>query len=941
MNIVKSLHSSLLHKYFSYQEKHYFTVSILWGFNLHDGKPVLEQELWQTIGEMLGKNDFFDVGMPKQNAEVLVHGSYYSPEGEPVNASRVSVSLGEISKELLVFGNRYWIKGMGIGWGVSDPEPYTEMSITYSNAFGGEGYAPNPVGKGIVETDLNGEPVFALPNIEYADELIGAPGDRPRPASLNRTDMLCEQRMSYAGTYDQNYIETRMPGFPDDLNYDYFNDAALDQWKPDFFTGNESFEIRNMHPDHSVIKGQLPTVYGRAFVDQLVENKIEFKEIPTQLDTVWFFPSADLGVLIYRGTVEVQEDDASDIKKILVANENIGDTPRKLADYQTQLVLRTDPEESFKYLLYTAPLIPEGCRCGFETIVEDANFPLENLANQNMANFIDSKRRENEAAVTEKMEEIRAQLKDSGLSDEQIDTLIQQMNGETDAPAELSPEMQEITKIADKILPGMLENPDNLDLSKLNLKAIDELNAYLEKMQITEKDKARQNLVDQLEELKRNNGDAADEKSALQLEQIIENIDLPPELPRIDLESLIAKIKGQAEVLERQLMVMQSMGLPESELEKMKSSLDVEASEKQTREGFAKALDGYRIGAHCIEKSRSPHAGQENEIRESLVKAYQTGGKTASGDYAFVDLSNLDLSGIDLSCSYLEYADLSNTNLTNANLSKAILAHAIVKNTQFTNTNLSEANLGSIHFEGGEFDNANLTDATLSKSTLSNTTFKHCKMAEKVDMFHETLFSNTSFIECDLRKNVFIDIDISGCNFSGSDLTECNFVNPIMTGAIFSQANLSGVNFVKAEANESKFDYATMKNVRFVAESSLARADFQFADVSEANLMNCNLQDAKFGKSILHKSDFGGANLKNANFEKAQAVQSQFNKANLTFTNLNKIDLMEGSLHKAVLSGASFKDANLYNVNFLGCTVGETDFSGAYLEQTIFKDWRP
>jgi uncharacterized protein YjbI with pentapeptide repeats len=941
MNIVKSLHSSLLHRYFSYQGRHYFTVSVLWGFNLTSGEPVLEQELWETIGEMLGKNELFDAGMPKQNAELLVHGSCYSASHQAVEASRVSVSLGTISKELLVFGDRHWIQAMGIGWGVSDPIPFTQMPVSYANAFGGKEHAANPVGIGIDEVDLNGEPVIPVPNIEYADQLIGSPTDRPPPASLNRTDILSEQRLSNAGTYDQNYLETRMPGFPDDLNYDYFNDAAKDQWTEGFFNGDENFEIRNMSPDEAFIQGQLPGVYGRVFVNHAVQDEIEFKEIPTQLDTVWLFPAGQLGVLIHRGTLEVNEDDASDIKQILIANENKNDIPRPADHYKNHLGLRIDPEEGYKYLLNTAPLIPQDCRCGFKAMQENSVMPLELLAKANMTNYADIKKQEAEESFAQQIEAMKKQLQDSGMDPLKIDDLINQMTNAKNNQAELSPELQQITTIMEKVLPGITTDPNNLDLAKLNLKAMDELAAYTEKIQQQKKAEAAQKLNEQLDELKKAEAGPETSLAISSFEKAITEIELPPILPRIKVEEIIAQYRGQMDEMEKQLVVMQSMGLPESELAKMKSSFNIEEIEQKTREGLDMGNEGYRIGAHYIGRSRSPHAGSEDAIRVSLIAAFQSQGKTSHGDYAFVDLSNLDFTGIDLSGAYLEYADLTNTNLTNANLSKAILSHAIVKNTNFSYSNLTEANLGAINFDGCEFVNADLTGATLGKSKFSNSLFKHCKMAEKADMFLETEFDNASFIETDMRKNTFFDVDISDCDFSGSDLSGSSFVNPIMKNAIFSRANLNGVNFVKALAEGAKFDHASMINVRFVAESSLAGANFHSADVSKANMMGCNLQNAKFTESTLHESNFGGANLKYANFEKASAKESQFNKADLTFATLPRADFMEGSMHKAILSGAQFTGANLYGVNFLGCTIGDTDFAGANVEQTIFKDWKP
>ena len=551
-----------------------------------------------------------------------------------------------------------------------------------------------------------------------------------------------------------------------------------------------------------------------------------------------------------------------------------------------------------------------------------------------MENFAEAQKFETEAAMNQ-------QLVDAGVDTKQIDDVSKQVADAKVKPAALSPETQKITEIIEKVLPGMMADPKNLDLTKLNLKAMDELNKHMETMRVEKNEEAKQQLTEQIGQLKKMDVGSDSKDQIAQLEKVLTEMDLPPILPRIDVEAIVGQFKGQQAEMDKQLLQMQSMGLPEEQLLEMKASFNAEAIEQQTREGLEKANDSYRMGAHYIETGRSPHAGSEGDIREQLIKAYQSRGKTSHGDYAFVDLSDLDLSGIDLGGSYLEYADLTNTNLSNANLSKAILSHAIVSNTNFTNANLIEANLGAIDFDGTEFVNADLTGATLSKSNIRKTIFKQCKMTEKMDMFLETRFDDASFIECDLRKNAFIDADISGCDFTDSNLSESSFVNPIMKQAIFTRANLSGTNFVTAKAEGSKFDNANMKNVRFVAESSLENCDFRGADASEANLRDCNLQQAKFGEASLLKTDFGGANLKHADFEKANAVGAQFNKADLTFATLHRADLMEGSMYKAILSATQFTQANLYGVNFMGCTIGETDFTGAYVEQTIFKDWKP
>lgn len=165
--------------------------------------------------------------------------------------------------------------------------------------------------------------------------------------------------------------------------------------------------MKFVHPEHAVIKGQIPGVYGRAFVNHQVNGKVVFKEIPTQLDTIWLFPNSELGVMIHRGTLEVSEDDATDIKQILIANENTADTPRTAEHYKKELALRTDLKEGFKYMLFTVPLIPEGTTCGFKEIEEKADFPYEQLVNQHAQKFSEFKNLEAEATQQQQFEDMK------------------------------------------------------------------------------------------------------------------------------------------------------------------------------------------------------------------------------------------------------------------------------------------------------------------------------------------------------------------------------------------------------------------------------------------------------------------------------------------------------------------------------------------------------
>ncbi|MFO7751956.1 MAG: DUF2169 domain-containing protein [Desulfobacteraceae bacterium] len=940
MNIFKSLHAGILHKTSVLREKPVFIVSLLWGFSLDSGEAVLEKDIWPAIGEALGKDEMFDAGMPKPAGEVLVHGSFFSPTGEPTTGGRVAVSLGQVKKELSVFGDRYWKTG---GMGMTDPVPMTQMPVDYGHAFGGPEDKNNPVGKGVApETDKEGKK-HPLPNIEYPDRLIASGRDRPAPAAFSRVGVMSRQRLSRAGTYDSAYIRERIPHYPKDMDRTFFHDAAPDQWIEDFWQGTEPYRIVHMNPDQPVISGQLPGIRGRCFINREVDGEIVFKEIDTHLDTVCFFPHKNLGVLIHRGGVTVSDDDGADIKQLLPAHENLADPPRPHEHYQTEMTRRADPEEGFKYIMYTAPLIPEGCRCGFELVQEEEDFPLEFLQRDNMLNFAENQRQ----AADEKLQKQKnqalesMQTADPGMDGQEfLDNL--SMDG---ISHEASPEERKINELMENILPGVTTDPDNIDLTGLNLKGFDDLKAYTEQVQEEKQAEALKQLESELERLKDLEDAAPGKEEAIrQVEQLIVDRKVGPVLPRFDFESRMDTIRQQMyEAEKQQLLVLQSTGADREQLEKagIKNMVDLEELEQQLESAQEKAQKSYKDGAHYIENGRSPHEGQEKILAENLLTAFKEGRSAAGGDYAFVDLSGCNLSGIDLSGAFLEYADLSGADLSKANLSGAVLAHANLNGTDFFESNLSGANLGAAKIHNTRFENSDLTGAVLGKADIQAARFHDCRLTDRMEMFLETSFQQVDFSGSVMKNTNFIEISLAGCTFRGADLSDSNFINTDITSAVFDEAVLTGVNFVKTEGYGSSFRRASMKNARFVGGCSLPDASFSSALAVQANFMDCNLRQADFSGADVSQSNFGNSDMSNASLVKATAAMAQFNSTNLDRAVLHRANLMEGSLYKARLTGTDLKEANLYGANFMGAVLGETDFTGANLKQTILKNWNP
>lgn len=350
MKIIKETDQAILLNYYGVKDRFYLAVSILtfFGFDSPD-QPLKEQEMWPFVQGELGKDAILDLAMPKLQGEALVWGKCFAPGGKPAKALDVSFQLGPIQKQLYIFGDRRWSRLAGKSLTVSEPEPFLEIPLTYSRAFGGPGFDLNPLGKGFAPAaDASGNTVHLLPNIEHPDHVIGSPGDRPEPAGFAPLDSTWPQRARKMGTYDNRWLQERWPFYPDDMDWTYFNAAPQDQQLKDvYFRGDEIFSLKNLHPEKRLITSKLPGLRQRCFINQLAEpndrkGEVLFKEVKTRAETVWLFPHAERGIVIFRGAAPVADDEALDVIHLFVAAEGLADEPGTLEDYYDIFKKRLD-----------------------------------------------------------------------------------------------------------------------------------------------------------------------------------------------------------------------------------------------------------------------------------------------------------------------------------------------------------------------------------------------------------------------------------------------------------------------------------------------------------------------------------------------------------------------------------------------------------------------
>ncbi|MBA1147435.1 DUF2169 domain-containing protein, partial [Ectothiorhodospiraceae bacterium WFHF3C12] len=258
----------------------------------------------------------------KPRADVVLVGRCRTPGAEPLSVCRAAFAVGGLRRVMAVIGPRYWRRRLGFSR-MQDPEPFTEMPLTWANAFGGEGRDNNPVGRGVV---MNGAP---LPTVEDPEALIDGPGARPDPVAPGPVHPEWRPRRRKVGRYGGAWLEERWPALPEDFDWSYFNAAPERQQLDGYLRGDETVELENLLADRPVLQTRLPGWRPRCFLaDAPGDRRGELREVPSALDTLWIDADACQAVLVWRALTQVPSDRYPDLGDLVIAWERLSEAPR-------------------------------------------------------------------------------------------------------------------------------------------------------------------------------------------------------------------------------------------------------------------------------------------------------------------------------------------------------------------------------------------------------------------------------------------------------------------------------------------------------------------------------------------------------------------------------------------------------------------------------------
>ncbi|WP_298438904.1 DUF2169 domain-containing protein [Geobacter sp.] len=246
-----------------------------------------------------------DVVLEKPGTDCVLIGHAWAPK-VGVGSVDVTFAVGPVRKTVRVFGERIWMKCLGIV-SMSRPAPFEKIPLVWERAFGGadtswpdqgghEFCPENPVGRGFVarksKLEIDG---MRLPNLEDPACLIRKPADRPRPAGFGPIPPHWQPRAGYAGTYDDHWRKYVSPLHPPDMDL-RFHSSAAPGLATGHLAGTEQVLVENASKScrlHFALPGVKPQVTVRIGAAE--------EELAMALDTVVVEPDEERLVLVWRG----------------------------------------------------------------------------------------------------------------------------------------------------------------------------------------------------------------------------------------------------------------------------------------------------------------------------------------------------------------------------------------------------------------------------------------------------------------------------------------------------------------------------------------------------------------------------------------------------------------------------------------------------------------
>ncbi len=233
-----------------------------------------------------------DIAPHKPKTDLIIRGTARSFEGTPRSDWPVSISIPDrLHYGFHVRGPSQWLKP-GRKWQLSQPDPVTEVPLTYALAYGGQCtdgedthfFEQNPAGLGFMTEAAAAElQSWAAPQIGLLAEFMAATPFEPM--AVHGAMPIAKSwlpRRAVAGTFDKAWERDRHPRMPLDYDLGFWNAAPLRLQLGPHLQGDEMIEITGVSHKRETVSLQLP---GAKLLLQSRSSADE-PPIPMALDTI-------------------------------------------------------------------------------------------------------------------------------------------------------------------------------------------------------------------------------------------------------------------------------------------------------------------------------------------------------------------------------------------------------------------------------------------------------------------------------------------------------------------------------------------------------------------------------------------------------------------------------------------------------------------------------
>ncbi len=806
-------------------------------FPFRDAEPFglwTDASMWGFVTKEMVE-PIVDEGVIKTQPEFLLHAMACPPDG-PAAACAVRAQVGTVQKTLVVHGDRRWS-----GRKPTAAEPFERLPIDWTRAYGGPDYGANPVGRG---HEPGPDGVQWLPNIEYPQAPTTRPDAPQAPAGFGRIDPMWTQRAQHRGTYDEQWLPKHAPGFPPDLDWRHFNLAPPDQWLPQPLRGDEPFQFENMHPTKPKVGGRLPGLSCRAFVRYgSGPHEGKLRHVPLALSTIWFFPHAERGVMVFHGLADCTEDDAYDVQTLMAAVERVGQ-PRSDEHYQSVMARRDDPKLGALFALIESDLTPTDLdMVDPDMAAVEADYKVHGFLGE--AQF---------RGAEVKLEMTRQSLVAKGLDPEAM--------GIKKLVREKPPTLSE--------LPALVEKSMREGLEETGRAAIAAARDIVEA-----KARAEQHGVD-LKALKEKGPPKF--KAARELATLALQLKHHPD-PQAGARQLLDAAPKLAEA-EGAMRMNYRLGAhlqePADPLPPAQSTPLREQVVALLREGKSlKLAELTGVDLSGLDLSGADLTGAHLESA-NLQGTRLTGAILTEAVLAHAQLQKADLRGAQLQRANLGRAALAGAVFDEADCASAVFSHCVVDEVSFVRANLLQSQWLECQFGRCDWRGANAGGLMLIKLKLDGLIADGAQLTQA--NFLECSLAGARFVQANLGSANFVQCALAGAVFAGAQLPQAIFAQGCdLQGADFAKARLAGANLRGAK----------------LAKARLLQADAAGADFSEADLSDALLEQASLAGGLLIRTRLERAKAAQSNWMNAIAQKADLRAADLRGANLYGADFAQ------------------------------------------------